>query len=225
MLVYYLNGFGYSFLSQKAFWCRLRSLISLFPLGGLDFSAEFSGLLRSSRESIRANESLFFIKVARKEHFFGVDRGYLLFHNPHMKNFFPFSFFGRSIIAFGHSQNMSNRKGRKNFVYSSYRTQSGSQMQEIGLGESEQKKNCDATSSEELKRGLRLFNEKKSTVFRQRSRPSVFWKHECFSFFCFPALHRSIQFLYSVYSFNVSYPQTCLLASVVLSCINGPKGR
>ena len=33
-------------------------------------------------------------------------------------------------------------------------------MQEIGLGESEQKKNCDATSSEELKRGLRLFNEK-----------------------------------------------------------------
>ena len=160
MLVYYLNGFGYSFLSQKAFWCRLRSLISLFPLGGLDFSAEFSGLLRSSRESIRANESLFFIKVARKEHFFGVDRGYLLFHNPHMKNFFPFSFFGRSIIAFGHSQNMSNRKGRKNFVYSSYRTQSGSQMQEIGLEESEQKKNCDATSSEELKRGLRLFNEK-----------------------------------------------------------------
>ena len=160
MLVYYLNGFGYSFLSQKAFWCRLRSLISLFPLGGLDFSAEFSGLLRSSRESIRANESLFFIKVARKEHFFGVDRGYLLFHNPHMKNFFPFSFFGRSIIAFGHSQNMSNRKGRKNFVYSSYRTQSGSQMQEIGLRESEQKKNCDATSSEELKRGLRLFNEK-----------------------------------------------------------------
>ena len=160
MLVYYLNGFGYSFLSQKAFWCRLRSLISLFPLGGLDFSAEFSGLLRSSRESIRANESLFFIKVARKEHFFGVDRGYLLFHNPHMKNFFSLSFFGRSIIAFGHSQNMSNRKGRKNFVYSSYRTQSGSQMQEIGLGESEQKKNCDATSSEELKRGLRLFNEK-----------------------------------------------------------------
>ena len=139
MLVYYLNGFGYSFLSQKAFWCRLRSLISLFPLGGLDFSAEFSGLLRSSRESIRANVSLFFITVARKEHFFGVDRGYLLFHNPHMKNFFPFSFFGRSIIAFGHSQNMSNRKGRKNFVYSSYRTQSGFQMQEIGLGESERR--------------------------------------------------------------------------------------
>ena len=225
MLVYYLNGFGYSFLSQKAFWCRLRSLISLFPLGGLDFSAEFSGLLRSSRESIRANESLFFIKVARKEHFFGVDRGYLLFHNPHMKNFFPFSFFGRSIIAFGHSQNMSNRKGRKNFVYSSYRTQSGFQMQEIGLGERVSKKRIATRHHQRNSSAACAFSMKKSTVFRQGSRPSVFWKHECFSFFCFPALHRSIQFLYSVYSFNVSYPQTCLLASVVLSCINGPKGR
>lgn len=220
MLVYYLNGFGYSFLSHKAFWCRLRSLISLFPLGGLDFSAEFSGLLRSSRESIRANVSLFFITVARKEHFFGVDRGYLLFHNPHMKNFFPFSFFGRSIIAFGHSQNMSNRKGRKNFVYSSYRTQSGSQMQEIGLGESERRDIIRGTQAR-----LAPFQWKSRQFFDRDQGQVSSESMSAFPFFCFPALHRSIQFLYSVYSFNVSYPQTCLLASVVLSCINGPKGR
>ena len=224
MLVYYLNGFGYSFLSQKAFWCRLRSLISLFPLGGLDFSAEFSGLLRSSRESIRANESLFFITVAWKEHLFGVDRGYLPSTIHIWKTFFLFLFWQvyyciRSLTK--HEQQKGKEKLCLFFIQDPIWIPNAGNR--IGR-ESEQKKNCDATS-EELKRGLRLFNEKVDSFSTEIKAKCLLKAWVLFLFFCFPALHRSIQFLYSVYSFNVSYPQTCLLASVVLSCINGPKGR
>lgn len=224
MLVYYLNGFGYSFLSQKAFWCRLRSLISLFPLGGLDFSAEFSGLLRSSRESIRANESLFFITVAWKEHLFGVDRGYLPSTIHIWKTFFLFLFWQvyyciRSLTK--HEQQKGKEKLCLFFIQDPIWIPNAGNR----IGREWAKKELRRDIIRGTQARLAPFQWKSRQFFDRDQGQVSSESMSAFPFFCFPALHRSIQFLYSVYSFNVSYPQTCLLASVVLSCINGPKGR
>ena len=117
--------------SKKAFWCRLRLLILLYPMSSNslstwwfrslpDSSRAFSGRgssVSSPREPIRANVSYFSLHSERRT----LDWIKDLF--LHMKKF-SLSFFGRSIIAFGHSRGKplqlwaTEKREGKNFVYS-----------------------------------------------------------------------------------------------------------